>query len=140
MRIRYKIDESIILLPLVGNIACGSPMLAEENVEDLVPVRKSWIRPGHKYFLLRAKGDSMDECGIYDGDIVLVRQVCVPKDGEKVVAILDDCATIKKYSKHGNGVHLMPQSSNPTHQKIIVTHSILVQGVVEANLSKDKLI
>src|SRR6185295_2779226 len=62
------------LIPLVGTAACGTPLLADENIEAMIPVSTELARPGHRYFLLRAKGDSMDQAGIADGNLVLVRQ------------------------------------------------------------------
>lgn len=85
-----------IKVPLVGEIACGIPIFAEENFEIMIPVSVNLAPPPHKYFLLRAKGDSMNKKKINDGDLVLVRQQSSAETGDSVVAIIDDEATIKE--------------------------------------------
>lgn len=140
MVIEYDTIGSVVFLPLLGSVACGTPIFADENIEDIIPVPKSLIRRGCKYFLLRARGDSMDECGINDGDIVLVKQVSIAENGDKVVALINDNATIKKYVQRGNTVHLLPQSSNQIHQNIVVTDNLQIQGIVEANVSQEKIL
>ena len=91
---------STIDVPLVGCVAAGIPMLAEENVEATIPVSTGLARPGSRYFLLRVVGTSMNEAkvggvNIEDGSIVLVRQQSTADDGDKVVALIDDSATVK---------------------------------------------
>src|SRR5206468_2058202 len=100
-------------VPLVGSVACGTPLLAVENFEAHVAVSKSLARPGSKYFLLRAKGDSMDRAGIEDGDLVLVRQQSHAENGDGVVALIDDDATIKAFHREKGVVVLRPRSNNP---------------------------
>lgn len=117
-------------IPLVGSAACGMPILAEENVEALIPVSVKLARPPHRYFLLRAKGDSMNEKGINDGDLVLVRQQQTADNGEDVVALIDDEATIKEFHKSGQAVVLKPRSNNDKHRPIVLTQDFRVQGVV----------
>lgn len=122
-------------VPLVGTVACGMPILAYENNEALIPVSVELARPGFQYFLLRAEGDSMDEAGINDGDIVLVRQQTTAENGDLVVALIDDEATIKEFHRRENIVILRPKSSNKSHQPIILTDNIQVQGIVVATIS-----
>ena len=90
--------ESTIEVPLVGSAPCGAPLLAEQNIEAMIPVSTLLARPGQKYFLLRANGDSMTEAGIKDGALVLVRQQPTAESGQVVVALIDDEATIKSSS------------------------------------------
>ena len=123
-------------VPLVGNVPCGPVMLAEENIEALIPVSTTLARPGARYFLLRAIGTSMNRAGIQDGDVVLVRQQPVAEIGEKVVALIDDQATIKEYRRERNVVILKPCSSDPRHQPIILTENFQIQGVVVATLPR----
>jgi repressor LexA len=125
-----------VLVPLVGSVACGAPILAEENIEAMVPVSTSLAKAGSRYFLLRAKGNSMDEAGINDGDLILVRQQPTANNGDKVVALVDDEATVKEFWMKGDIVTLSPRSSNPKHQQIILTADFLIQGVVVATVPK----
>lgn len=117
-------------VPLLGMVACGAPILAEENVDALIPVSIRLAKPPHKYFFLRAKGDSMNEKGINDGDLVLIRQQAVASPGDLVVALIDDEATIKEFQQHGDMIILKPRSTNTKHQPIILTRDFQVQGVV----------
>jgi repressor LexA len=121
-------------IPLVGTIACGTPVLAEENIEAMIPVSVNLARSGHKYFLLRADGDSMDKAGINEGDFVLVRQQQTAENGDKVVALIDDEATVKEFHRGKDVVTLMPRSSNKAHKPIILTEDFQVQGVVVATI------
>ncbi len=119
-----------VLVPLVGFANCGAPMLAEENVEAMIPVSTSLAKPGSKYFLLRAKGDSMDKAGIQSGDLLLVRQQPAAENGEIIVALIDDEATVKEFLRKGNIVQLLPRSYNEKHQPIILSEDFRIQGVV----------
>ena len=125
-------------VPLVGSVPCGAPLLAEENIEAYVPVSKSLARPGSRYFLLRAEGDSMDQAGIEDGDLLLVRQQSQAENGERVVALIDDDATVKEFHREREVVVLRPRSKNKGHQPIVVTENFLIQGVVVATIPKPK--
>lgn len=121
-------------VPLVGTVACGSPITAEENIEGFIPVSVSLARPGARYYLLRASGDSMNKAGINDGDIVLVRQQPVADPGNKVVALIDNEATIKEYYPVKGAIVLKPQSTNQEHKPIILTDDFQIQGVVVATI------
>jgi repressor LexA len=123
-----------VSVPLVGTVTCGAPILAVENIEAMVPVSTVLARPGSRYFLLRAKGDSMNQAMINDGDLVLVRQQSVAENGERIVALIDDEATIKEFYQSGNIVKLVPRSTNSLHQPIILTDDFQIQGVVVATI------
>jgi len=118
-------------IPLLGNVACGHPLFAEENIESEIPVSVELIRKDKNYFILRASGDSMNEAKINDGDLVLIRQEQVAENGNKVVALIDDEATIKEFWKQGNMIVLKPKSTNKIHQPIILTTDFKIQGIVE---------
>ena len=126
--------ESTVEVPLVGSAPCGLPLLAEENVEAMIPVSVSLARPTQRYFLLRAMGDSMTEVGIDDGALVLVRQQPTAEVGDIVVALVDDEATIKELRRSSDAVVLMPRSRNDKHKPIILRRDFRVQGVVIATL------
>jgi repressor LexA len=117
-------------IPLVGVVACGIPILAQENIEAMIPVSTKIANPLHRYFLLRASGDSMNEAGINHGDLVLVRQQATAENGDIVVALIDDSATIKYYYFMGETILLKPKSSNPLHRPIVLTNDFLIQGKV----------
>ena len=117
-------------VPLVGEIACGAPIFAEENFEMMIPISVKLAPSPHKYFLLRARGGSMNKKKINDGDLVLVRQQPSAKTGDIVVAIIDDEATIKELQISDNTIILRPKSTNKKHQPIILDKDFLIQGVV----------
>jgi repressor LexA len=119
---------------LVGMVAAGLPVLAEENIVAFIPVSIRLARPPHKYFLLKVRGDSMNRAGINDGDQVLVRQQKTAENGELIVALIDDEATVKEYHNPGNIIVLKPHSSNPKHKPIILSHDFQVQGVVVSTI------
>lgn len=123
-----------VAIPLVGSVPCGSPLLAKENIEAMIPVSIALARPGSKYFLLRADGDSMNKADINDGDLMLIRQQPTADNGQKIVALIDDEATVKEYQRKGNIVSLVPRSTNPKHQPIILTSNFYIQGVVVATI------
>lgn len=129
-----KDRASTIEVALVGSAACGTPLLAEENVEAMIPVSTRLARPPARYFLLRANGDSMTEAGIDDRALVLVRQQATAEDGDVVVALIDDEATIKELRRSANAAVLMPRSKNKSHKPIVLSRDFRVQGVVIATL------
>lgn len=139
-RLLKDLEESnvarTVTVPLVGIVPCGAPLLAEENIEAWIPVSISLARPGGKYFLLQAQGDSMNEAGIDDGDLILVKQQPTAENGQKVVALIDDEATVKEFQKKGDVVALLPRSSNPKHKPIILEYEFQVQGIVIAAIPK----
>ncbi len=123
-------------VPLIGTIACGMPIMAEENIQCMIPVSVKLARPLQRYFILKAKGDSMDQAGIKDGDLVLVQQQNIANNGSYVVALIDDKATIKEFHRAGDTVQLKPKSSNKKHQPIILTKDFQIQGIVMTVIPK----
>ncbi|MEK7212404.1 MAG: transcriptional repressor LexA [Patescibacteria group bacterium] len=125
-----------INIPLVGTAPCGAPLLAEENIEGFVSISKELAKPPYKYFLVRAEGDSMNQADIKDGDLVLCRQQETAQNGDRVVALIDDEATIKEFHHAGDVVMLRPKSKNKKHKPIIMSRNFRVQGVVVAAIKK----
>lgn len=118
-----------VMLPLVGHVAAGVPILAEENIEDHVAVSGAIASPDA--FCLRVHGESMIEDGILDGDIVVVDPSRAVRKGDVVVALIDDEATVKHYYPDGGMVELRP--ANSTMSPIRVPgESVSLQGVVVA--------
>lgn len=128
---------STIDVPLVGAVACGTPIFAEENIQTYIPISIRMAKKGSTYFLLRALGDSMDEAGINSGDLLLIRQQDSAEKGDKVVALINDEATVKVFEKTRDAVILRPQSKNKNHKPIILTDNCMIQGVVVAVLPAD---
>ncbi len=103
-------ETEVRWLPLVGQVAAGSPIIAEENCEAMVPLPTHMV-PNGDVFMLRIEGDSMIEKGIFDGDQVIVARTDTAHDGDIVVALLEDEATVKTFYHHGDTVELRPANS-----------------------------
>jgi DUF2075 family protein/SOS-response transcriptional repressor LexA len=128
----YITPLEMIGIPLVGSAPCGEPLLGENNIEEIIMVPKSKIRPGVQYFILRAIGDSMNLAGINDGDLVLCRASEKGETGDRVVALLGgEKVTIKFYDKKDGRRILLPKSTNSSHQPIIPEEGDEVQGIVQ---------
>lgn len=106
-------------VPVVGRVAAGAPILAEENIEDVVRLPEGWAGEGS--FLLRVEGDSMEGAHILDGDLVLVRPQKTASNGEIVVAMIEDEATVKRFHKTTNRVEL--RAENPAYEPIRIESS-----------------
>lgn len=101
--------KKTIDIPIVGKVTAGSPILAVENIEDTYPVPLELVE-GHDVFMLKIQGESMIEAGILDGDLVLVKEQSTASNGDIVVALLDDEATIKRFFKEENTIRLQPEN------------------------------
>lgn len=113
-------------IPLVGQIACGQPTLAEENIEETFAFPKTLFGSG-KLFMLRAFGDSMIDAGIRQGDLLVLRQQNSAEDGEIVVALVDGKNTLKRFYKRGNKLVLHPENKT---MKDIIVDECEIQGVL----------
>lgn len=123
-----KIDKSqrgTIRAAVIGRIACGIPNLAEQHVEGYVNLPESMFGQGN-FYILRASGCSMTEAGIDDGDLVVIREQNTAEDGQIVVALVDDEATLKRFFHEGDRIRLHPE--NPRMKDIFVT-DCRIQGV-----------
>jgi len=123
-------SSKTVKVPVVGYVPCGAPFLAEENIEKQIVVSEKIAKPPFKYFMLKAVGDSMNKAGINDGDLVLVRQQMIANDGDVVVALIDDEATIKKLRLHKDHITLEPNSTNSNHCPIVLERDFRMQGIV----------
>jgi repressor LexA len=117
--------RSAVSVPIVGNVAAGTPILAEQNIEDHVLLSPELAKEG--YFLLRVRGDSMVNAGILDGDLVLVRPQHEASNGSIVVALVDGDATVKRFERSNGHVKLIAE--NPAYEPIVATNVSLV-GIV----------
>ncbi|MGB7604420.1 MAG: transcriptional repressor LexA [Lutisporaceae bacterium] len=118
--------REMVELPVVGKVAAGVPILAEENIEDTFPVPIEFIG-NSSAFMLIVKGDSMINAGIFDGDYVIVRQQSIAKNGDIVVALINDEATVKTYYKEKDYFRLQPE--NP-YLMPIITKELSILGKV----------
>ena len=120
-------EERTTNIPVVGKVAAGNPILAVEDVECYVPVPES-VRRGRELFALRIQGESMINAGIYNNDIVVVHRTPVAENGEIVVALVDDSATVKRFYKEDGHYRLQPE--NDSFEPIIVEQVVLLGKVV----------
>ncbi len=116
--------ESVREIPLVGSVAAGLPVLAEENYEGTVSIPSSMLRGG-SYFALRVRGDSMSGAGILDGDLAVIAQQSVAENGEIVVAMVDEAVTIKRFYRERSRVQL--KAENPAYGPIY-TRDVRILG------------
>jgi len=119
--------RNAVAVPIIGNVAAGAPILAEQNVEDHLLLSPELAQDG--YFLLKVRGDSMINAGILDGDMVLVRPQQEATNGSIVVALVDNEATVKRYER-GNG-HVKLIAENPAYEPI-VSSNVSLAGVVRS--------
>ncbi len=118
--------REVVNVPLVGTIAAGQPILAEQNIENYFPIPVELL-PNQETFMLRVKGDSMINVGIFDGDQIIVKSQPTARNGEIVAALVDDSATVKRFFKENGHYRLQPE--NDAMDPIIVDH-VDVLGVV----------
>ena len=119
--------SNLVNVPLVGDVAAGSPILAEENITDTISLPTAIVGDSAS-FMLSVRGDSMVEAGINDGDYVVVREQPVADNGDIVVAIIDDGATVKRFFKEQGHIRLQPE--NASMDPIIVSDCSLAGKVV----------
>lgn len=124
-----NVEESTLRIPIIGQISAGTPITADENVEDTFPVPASYV--SGNCFMLRVKGESMINVGIMDGDLILVQQQNTARNGDIVVAMIDGFeseATVKTFYKENDHIRLQPE--NDTMSPIIVK-DVAIQGKVK---------
>lgn len=114
-------------VPVFGNVAAGLPIFADDNILDTFPLPMDFARKG-ELFILQIQGDSMIEAGIFDGDSIIVRKQDVAEDGDIVVALIDDSATVKRLSHQNGRIYLLPENS--TMEPIIVDEVSILGKVI----------
>lgn len=119
--------REMVNVPLIGSVAAGQPLLAQENIEGYFPIPAS-ILPNQETFMLKVQGESMINAGIFNGDQIIVAQQDTAENGDIVVALLDDSATVKRYYKEDEHIRLQPE--NDTMSPIISTDVQIVGKVV----------
>ena len=103
--------REMVNVPLVGRVAAGEPILATENIESYFPVPSEYM-PNAESFMLKVKGESMINVGIFDGDQILVEKRSTARNGEIVVALVDDSATVKTFYNEGDHIRLQPENDS----------------------------
>ena len=103
--------RELVNVPVIGTVAAGVPILAEQNIEDYLPIPAEILR-NKEVFMLKVKGNSMIEAGIYNGDKVIVAKQPNAENGDKVVALVDDSATVKTFYKENGHFRLQPENSS----------------------------
>lgn len=124
-------DIDTLSLPLVGQIAAGEPILAEQNIEEYLKISTSLLKNSIKEkdtYMLKVKGDSMINVGIYNGDYIIVSACSTAENGQIVVALIDDSATVKTFYKEKDHIRLQPE--NDTMEPIILTDVKILGKVV----------
>jgi len=124
----YNNSRELVNVPIVGQVAAGMPILAEENIEDTFPIPIDYVK-NDTCFMLHVKGDSMINEGILDGDLVLVRQQQDADDGDIIIAMLEDSeATVKIFSREDEFIKLSP--ANPSFEPILTKECEVLGKVV----------
>lgn len=103
--------REVVNVPLVGAVAAGQPILAQENIEDYFPIPAEYM-PNTETFMLKVKGESMVNAGIFDGDYIMVAQQTTAKNGDIVVALVEDSATVKTFYKENGYYRLQPENDS----------------------------
>ena len=119
--------REMVQVPMIGTVAAGLPILAEENIEEYFPIPAELL-PNSQTFMLRIKGNSMINVGIFEGDRVIVEQTPTAENGDIVVALIDDSATVKRFYKEGDHYRLQPE--NDTMEPIIVSNLNVLGKVI----------
>ena len=118
--------REMVNVPIIGNVAAGQPLLAVQNIENYFPIPAEYM-PNQETFMLKVKGESMINAGILDGDHILVERQSTASNGEIVVALVDDSATVKTYYKEDGHYRLQPE--NDTMDPIIVNECSILGKV-----------
>lgn len=118
--------REMVQVPIIGTVAAGQPILAQENIEDYFPIPAS-ILPNSETFILRVKGDSMVNAGIFNGDQVIVEHTPSAQNGEIVVALVDDSATVKRFYKEEGHYRLQPEND---YMEPIIVDNLEILGKV----------
>ena len=119
--------REMVNVPMIGRVAAGEPILAEQNIENYFPIPMEFM-PNNQTFMLKVKGESMINTGIFDGDLVLVEQCQTARNGEIVVALIEDGATVKTFYKEKAAIRLQPE--NDSMDPIIVTDVKILGKVI----------
>ncbi|MCC7309214.1 MAG: hypothetical protein IT173_16760, partial [Acidobacteria bacterium] len=124
------VNDRTIDIPILADVPCGPFEEAIETRKGSIPVSSDVARPGHNYYILEAKGNSMNAAGISSGDLMLIRQQPTADNNEIVVALVNGASTVKRFKRHQDYVVLTPDSYEPEHQPMIFYEDFAIQGRV----------
>lgn len=124
--------KEVVEIPVVGKVTAGLPILAVEHIEDTFPVPLDFL-DDNKHFMLTIRGDSMINAGILNGDYVLVKQQQTANNGDIVVAMIEDEATVKKFYKEKDYIRLQPENSS---MDPIIVSNVMILGLVKGVFRK----
>lgn len=124
---KENLSKEIINIPIVGTVTAGTPILAVENIEDTFPIQLDYA-PSGDIFMLRVKGDSMINAGIFNKDLIMVKRQSTAENGDIVVALIEDFATVKTFYKENDYIRLQPE--NPSMSPILVRDVTIIGKVV----------
>ncbi len=119
--------REMVNVPIIGRVAAGEPILADQNIENYFPIPMEYM-PNTPTFMLKVKGESMINAGILSGDLVLVEQISIAQNGDMVVALIDEGATVKTFYKEDGHIRLQPE--NDTMERIIVVDVQILGKVI----------
>ncbi len=133
--------KEMVNIPVVGTVAAGIPILATENIESYIPMPSEMLpnASNHKFFILNVKGDSMINCGILNGDQIIVEQQETAANGEIIVALVDDSATVKRFYKEDDCIRLQPENDRmdpiiiPSDTEVSILGKVI--GLMRMNIS-----
>ena len=118
--------EASVDIPVLGTVAAGRPILAEENTDGSMRLPRSFLGSGGKYFALKVRGDSMEDAGIIDGDTAIIEQKEMVQNGEIAVVMLDDAVTLKTFYRESARIRLQPENSK--YSPIYCTRDVRILG------------
>lgn len=132
--------KEMVSIPVVGTVAAGMPILATENIDNYIPMPSEMLpnASNHKFFILNVKGDSMINCGILNGDQIIVEQKDTAANGEIIVALVDDSATVKRFYREPDCIRLQPENDTmapiiiPAEQEVSILGKVV--GLMRMNI------
>ncbi len=118
--------REMVNIPMLGKVAAGEPIFAEQNIEEYFPIPADYM-PNQETFMLKVQGDSMIEAGIFNGDMLIIKRQSIAKNGDLVVALVDDSATVKTFYKEDGHYRLQPENSS---MEPIIVDEVTILGLV----------
>ena len=118
----------MVNVPIIGKVTAGIPILANENVEDIFPLPLNYIKHNDELFMLNISGNSMINAGIFDGDLAIIEKCQTARNGDIVVALIENEATLKRFYREDGHIRLQPENDNM--DAIIVDNCIILGKLV----------